>query len=114
MLREHEAQLLELLSQLLLSLIICDSLGFGKLVGDLFDLLLQVRDLHYSDHDIKERGEKPEHVVNVVKILDELGIELSKADIMEVKRMICEEVQNQSKIAENPIKNHSLLGLIVC
>ena len=69
--------------------------------------------LHEGAHDVEERAEEPEDIVDVVAVIEEALIVLPKPDALHVKRMVCEEVQDQRQVAQRAPKDHSLRSLLM-
>ena len=56
--------------------------------------------MHVRDraHYVEEVVEQPEHVVDVVTVLDELFVVLPESDVVEEQRVVCQEVDDQRKV----------------
>ena len=65
--------------------------------------------LNDRDHNVEKRRKKPEYIVDVVTILDEIRAPLHEAYIMQVKWMVCHEIQDEIQVTENSVQDHSLL-----
>ena len=62
------------------------------------DLLLKLMHVRNSAHDVEEVVEQPEHVVDVVTVLNELLVVLPESDVVEEQRVVCQEVDDQRKV----------------
>ena len=110
----EDFELSELRAQLLvIGLPIARASRFIELASYLLDLLLEVLDLNDGTDDVEERADKPEHVVNVVAIVVELLAVLPEAHVVQIERMVREEVENECQIAEHSVENGALWRLLM-
>ena len=71
-------------------------------------------DLENCHCNIKKWWNQPEYIIDVVTFLDEAWAELPEAYIMEIERMISEEIQNEVEITKDFREYHPLWWLLVC
>lgn len=79
----------------------------------LFDLVLDVFHVAECNEEVQDWVQKPEHIVNVVKILDEFLVVLPETDTVDVKRMVCREVKYKSDVWDCAPEDKPLRRLLV-
>jgi hypothetical protein len=64
-------------------------------------------------HNVKKIIQKPEYVIDVVAVVNELLVVFPKANVVEVQRVVGREVQDQWQVWESPEEDHPLRILLV-
>ena len=80
---------------------------------ELFNVLLQILQVNNRDGSVKHRVEEPEHIVDVVEILNVLLVILDESNLVEVKGVIGEKVGDQRDVGNCFPEHHSHWRLFV-
>lgn len=77
------------------------------------DLVLCALHVCKSDHNIQQRVNQPEHIVDVVHVWEPLFIVGLEANVMEVQGVIREEIDSQCNVTYRACHHHWLRGALM-